>query len=395
MKPNCEAPRIMMVAGEASGDLLGGGLLADLRACFPKLEAFGVGGARMGEQGFRSHCNLNDLSIIGLVEVVRRLPRLWRIYQQLVTLMEQQRPDLLITIDLPDFNFLLARRAKALGIPRIHYVGPQVWAWRSGRVKTLAKLLDHLMVLFPFEEVFFAGSGLPVTFVGHPLAQKEVPGELERRNARRDLGVAPGERLVAVLPGSRLTEIKRHLGVMMATCQELTQQGGIRFVLALADTLTHADLHAVLRQEPDRTRGEFFHGMEVRQGQTELLLAAADAALVASGTVTLETALLGTPMTVFYRVNRLTYEIGRRVIQVPHIALPNLLAGRTLVQERIQDDARPEVLANDLRGLLFDADIRERQRAGFREIRHHLAQPLRRPVDVVTDHLPTFAKSRY
>ncbi|MBF0429150.1 MAG: lipid-A-disaccharide synthase, partial [Magnetococcales bacterium] len=361
--------------------------LAELRLRFPGLEAFGVGGARMGEQGVVSHCDLNELSVIGLVEVVRRLPRLVTIFWQLVALLKQKRPDLLITIDLPDFNFLLARRAKALGIPRLHYVGPQVWAWRAGRAKRLVHLLDHLMVLFPFEAAFFAGSGLPVTFVGHPLALKPIPDEETRRATRRELGVVEGERLVVVLPGSRLGEIRRHLGVMVATCRLVAQSGKVRFVLALANTLTPLDLEVVLKSEPNPGVRDFFRQIVVRQGETERLVAAADAALVTSGTVTLETALLGTPMTVMYRVNRLTYEIGRRVIRVAHIALPNLVAGRSLVPERIQNDARPEVLADDLRNLLFDGVSGECQRVGFREIRHNLAQPARRPVDVAAELL--------
>lgn len=383
------APRVMMVAGEASGDVLGGGLLADLQGRFPGLEAFGVGGSRMMEQGFCTHGNMNDLSVIGLVEVVRRLPRLVRMLQKLVELMESKRPHVLITIDLPDFNFLLARRAKALNIPRIHYVGPQVWAWRSGRAKRLAHLLDHLLVLFPFEVDFFLGTGLPVTFVGHPLARKTVPGADETQQMRGSLGVEGGERLVVLLPGSRTSEIKRHLGVMVASCQQVARGGGVRFVLALADNLTVADVEAVLQQESEAGVRDFFGQIQVRQGQTELLLATADVALVASGTVTLEAALLGTPMTVLYRVNRLTYEIGRRVIRVAHIALPNLVVGRSLVPERIQGEARPEVLADDLQSLLFDAKSAERQRAGFREIRHLLSQPKRRPVDVVADCLLT------
>ncbi len=382
------SPKIMMVAGEASGDVLGGDLLADLKQHYPGLEAFGVGGSRMGAQGFCTHCDLNDLSVIGLVEVVRRLPRLIRIFRQLVALMVQKRPDLLITIDLPDFNFLLARRAKALGIPRIHYVGPQVWAWRAGRAKRLAQRLDHLMVLFPFEAEFFKNTGLPVTFVGHPLAQKPMPGVAIKNDMRHALGVVPGERLVVLLPGSRLAEMKRHLGVMVNTCEWVASSGGVRFVLALADTLSMADLEGVQHEVLSAKQRDFFtRNILIRQGETEGVLASGDVALVASGTVTLEAALLGVPMTVLYRVNRLTYEIGRRVIRVAHIALPNLVVGGSLVPERIQDEARPEVLAEDLRALLFDEEVRSAQIAGLRAIRQKLAQPGRRPVDVVKEYL--------
>lgn len=382
-------PRILMVAGEASGDNLGAALLADLRGFYPDLESFGVGGTRMMTQGFSTLCDMNDLSVIGLVEVVRRLPRLWRRHRQLVALLKERRPDLLVTIDLPDFNFLLARRAQALGIPRIHYVGPQVWAWRSGRVRKLAALLDHLMVLFPFESDSYTGSGLPVTFVGHPLAARPLPELAEREQTRRELGLGVGDRLVVLLPGSRVGEIGRHLGVMVSACRQVAEaEGGIRCVLAVADTLSSRLFAEVMAGESDAgTRDFFASSTHLRQGMTGRLLAAADAALVCSGTVTLEAALLGTPMAVLYRVNRFTYEIGRRVIRVPFIALPNLVAGRALVPERIQGEATSERLAQDLLVLLRDGRSAADQRVGFAEIRARLAQPVQRPAEVVAGWL--------
>ncbi|MBF0178703.1 MAG: lipid-A-disaccharide synthase [Magnetococcales bacterium] len=379
--------RIMLVAGEASGDALGGGLLADLRERFPGLEAFGVGGERMMAQGLRGLGDVNDLSVIGLVEVIRRLPGLVRMYRRLVDLMRRERPDLLVTIDLPDFNFLLAQRAKALGIPRIHYVGPQLWAWRRGRLKRLARLLDHVLLLLPFEAAYYVGSGLPVSFVGHPLALRPLPDAQEIARLRADLGLAGEERLVVLLPGSRLSELKRHLAIMVAAALRLEREGGVRCALALADTLLPEDLGRVMAACPDAAARAFLPRIAVRRGETRLLLAAADAAMVASGTATLEAALIGTPMTVMYRVNWLTYQIGRRVIRVAHIALPNLVAGRTLVPERIQDQARPEVLAEDVRLLLRDPECARRQREGFREIRQALAIPSRSAGEVVADWL--------
>ncbi|GAB0056361.1 Lipid-A-disaccharide synthase [Candidatus Magnetaquicoccaceae bacterium FCR-1] len=381
-------PRIMLIAGESSGDHLAGALLADLKAHFPDLESFGVGGARMEESGFRSLCHLNELSVIGLVEVVRRLPTLIRRFRQLVAWMRERRPDLLITVDLPDFNFLLARRARVLGIPRIHYVGPQVWAWRAGRVRKLARLLDQLLVLFPFEVSAYANTSLPVTFVGHPLARRTLPGVAEIGRVRREAGVAADEKLLLLLPGSRLGEIRRHLGVMVEASRRVVEgQSQVRCVLALADTLNEADLAAVMAQVNEPATRAFFARIAVRCGQTRLLLAAADAALVASGTATLEAALAGAPMSVMYRVNRLTYEIGRRVVRVSHIALPNLVLGRGLVPERIQSEATPERLAEDARLLLFDGVSAARQKVGFDEIRARLAQPLSLPVEVVLNWL--------
>ncbi|MBF0368271.1 MAG: lipid-A-disaccharide synthase [Magnetococcales bacterium] len=364
--------RLMMVAGEASGDLLGGTLLTTLRSAIPDFEVVGVGGSRMRQAGLTTPYDVNDLSVIGLVEVVRRLPRLIEVFRYLNRLLEENRPDLLITIDLPDFNFLLARRARALGIPVVHYVGPQVWAWRRGRVKRIAPLLKHLMVLFPFEPAYWQKTDLPVTFVGHPLVQQAVP-KTPRDETRRKLGVAEDEKLVVVLPGSRKGEIQRLLGVMTEACQELQQrQPKTRFVLALADTLT-----------PEEAPWPW----QVIQGGTYDLLAAADAAMVASGTATLETALLGTPMVVVYQVNRITYEIGRRVIRVPFISLANLVWEGGLVTERIQDQARPQILAGDLETLLTDSEERQRLQRGYHQIRERLSNPDRQAVDVILEIL--------
>ncbi|MBF0185330.1 MAG: lipid-A-disaccharide synthase [Magnetococcales bacterium] len=377
---------VMMVAGEASGDLLGGALLAALRERLPDLRVIGVGGQRMRAQGLQSDYDVNDLSVIGLVEVIRRLPRLWQVMAYLTRLLRQEGPALLITIDLPDFNFMLARRAKALGIRVIHYVSPQVWAWRAGRVNKIARSIDHLLVLFPFEIAVYAHTKLPVTFVGHPLTQLAVARH-GREEMRARLGLRQEEKLVVLLPGSRHGELHRLLLPMLATCQALHGRlPSLRFVIALADTLTVTDLAAcwpaeMVGSQPGRVRVDW------RQGDTYSLLAAADAALVASGTATLEAALLGAPMVVVYRVNRMTYEIGRRVIRVPYISLANLVAGYGLVTERIQREVQAARLADDLQALLTDEERVSHLRAGYAEVRASLAHADRHPVDVVLEML--------
>ena len=385
-------PKVLMVAGEASGDLSGGELLAALRARFPHLIAFGVGGDRMRASGLQSTFDINDLSVVGLVEVLHRFPRLLQVFRHLTQWLERERPKLLITIDLPDFNLFLAKRAKALGIPVVHYVSPQVWAWRRGRINRIARLLDHLLVLFPFEPAIYAHTTLPVTFVGHPLtgllASYEKHREASARDAmRRSLGVAPEGKLVVLLPGSRRGELQHLLGTMVATCWHLEKQlPGVQFVLALADTLSDDDVTAcwpVATPEPQKKR----HRISIRRGETHALLAVADAAVVASGTATLEAALLGTPMVVVYRVNRLTYEIGRRLIQVPFISLANLVAEHGLVTERIQEEAQPDVLAQDLIPLLTHAETVETMQQGFDAIRQKLSHPARQAVDVIADFL--------
>ncbi len=376
----------MMVAGESSGDLLGGELLTALRARFPRLTALGVGGVRMRAAGLQGQFDINDLSVVGLVEVVKQFPRLWQVFTHLTHLLDVERPRLLITIDLPDFNFFLAQRAKGLGIPVVHYVSPQVWAWRRGRVERIARLLDHLLVLFPFEPAIYAQTSLPVTFVGHPLTHLAVPTH-PRDVVRQALGMTPEESLVVLLPGSRHGELKQLLGPLLATCRELARRlPRVRFALALADSLSLDDVAALWPAEHS-AEAVGMPSVVIVRGETYALLGAADAALVASGTATLEAALLGTPMVVVYRVNRLTYEIGRRLIQVPFISLANLVAGYGLVTERVQAEVRPDLLAQDLMRLLTDTEAVGRMRAGFASIREKLASPVRQPVEVVADFL--------
>ncbi|MBF0153122.1 MAG: lipid-A-disaccharide synthase [Magnetococcales bacterium] len=372
--------KLLLVAGEASGDVLGADLLAGLRQRFPDLLALGVGGPQMRRQGLQSPYDVNDLSVIGLVEVVRRLPRLYRVFRYLLTLLREEKPDLLVTIDLPDFNLVLAGRAKRLGIPVIHYVTPQVWAWRRGRVELIARLMDHLLVLFPFEPQYYAGTGLPVTFVGHPLV-KRLRGQRSREEVRRELGVASGQPLLVVLPGSRRSEVARLLPLMLQTCQQMARVlPQCRFVLAQAETLSRESLD--LHWPPSVPRD-----VMIRQGMTHDLLLAADAALVASGTATLEAALLATPMVVVYRVNWFTYEVGRRVIRVPFISLANLVAGYGVVVERIQGEANPDRLAADLLPLLADPQANRQMRDNLSIVGTLLAPPERGAVEIVGDFL--------
>lgn len=389
------ARHVVVVAGEASGDLLGGSLIHALKKQFPHLELSGVGGPHMKKEGLVTPYDVNDLSVIGLVEVVRHLPRLIQVFRYLVSLLQNHRPQLLITIDLPDFNFLLARRAKALNIPVIHYVSPQVWAWRSGRIEKIAGLVDHLLVLFPFEAKLYAHTSLPVTFVGHPLVERLVPwmrarkNPQQRRTIRNTLGVADHEKLVVLLPGSRYSEVKRLLGTMLATCVTLAKnEEAVRFVIAQADTLSDESMASLLNDAQPACRPHKSSDLVgVCRGKTYDLLVAADAALVASGTATLETALIGTPMTVLYKVNPITYAIGKRVIQVPSITLANLVAECRLVREYIQHEATPDRLSDELSLLLNNDQAISDMTGGFQKIRDALSSPHRQPCEVISDFL--------
>ncbi|MBF0284740.1 MAG: lipid-A-disaccharide synthase [Magnetococcales bacterium] len=373
--------KIALVAGEASGDLLGAELLAGLRRRFPELEALGVGGPRMARQGVKSLFPMETLSIIGLVEAVRRLPSVWRAFRQVARMLETQRPDLLVTIDLPDFNFRLAATAKKFNIPVVHYVSPQVWAWRAGRVHQVARRVDHLLALFPFEPPYYAGTGLPVTFVGHPLVQTARPDHPPEA-VRRELGLVPGERLLTLLPGSRRGELERLTPVMAQTCALLRRQRPeLRFALALAETLTEVEARRIWAETPDAPP------VILLQGRTYDLVSAAEVVVAASGTATLEVALLGTPMVVVYRVNALTYAIGRRVIRVPWISLVNVTAGQGIVPERIQEACEPLTLSRDVIQLLDDPEARQRQKEGFDLVRRQLGAPQEEACDVVARFL--------
>ncbi|MGN7610898.1 lipid-A-disaccharide synthase [Magnetococcales bacterium HHB-1] len=370
--------KVILVAGEASGDFLGKELLLGLKERFPGLIAKGVGGPGMRAVGLQGAFDINDLSVIGLIEVFRRLPRLIEVFRYLVKLLEQEKPDLLITIDLPDFNFMLAKQAKKRHIPVVHYVSPQVWAWRRGRVKKIAALLDHLLLLFPFEQEVYAQEQLPVSFVGHPLAYRAKATE-DRAQIRMALGLNTKDRLIALLPGSRLSEIKRMLPLMIETCQKIAETD-VHFVLICAPSLTPLDLKPYLPEDDSIA-------ITIQQHDRYNFIAAADVALVTSGTATLETALLGTPMVVAYRVNPVTYWIAQRVINVPYISLVNLVAKKALVQERLQKDANATQLADDLMQLLKDHARLSDMRDHFNQIHHQLTSPPKSAAVVVAEML--------
>lgn len=371
---------MMMVAGEASGDFLGSELLNELKQRFPALEAKGVGGPRMRLAGFETVADMNALSIIGLVEVIKRLPDLWRILRALLRLMDDFRPSVLVTIDLPDFNFLLARFARKRGIKIVHYVSPQIWAWRSGRVHKIARLVDHLLVLFPFEPKYYAETGLPVTFVGHPLVKKPPP-QTPREAVRRELGVTGEDKLVVLLAGSRHSELKRLFADIVGTCARLAaERGGVRFALALAPSLTEADIRAHWPPGIDVD-------IAIIPDRNDDLIAAADAVLAVSGTVTLEAALLGAPMVVIYRGARMTYLIGKRLVKIPNFALANLVAEREVAPERLQDEVTPEILEADLRRILDEPGVGEGMRSAWAAMRENLGHPPKSAGEVVTEYL--------
>jgi len=360
-----------MVAGEVSGDRLGAGLIRALRHHFPAARFAGVGGDAMQAEGFHSLHPMDRLAVMGLVEPLKRLPELLRMRRQLREHFRSQRPALFVGIDAPDFNLGLELGLRRAGIRTAHYVSPSVWAWRQGRIHKIARAVDHMLVLLPFEAEFYQRHGVPVTWVGHPLAD-ELPLVPDTARARRELGLPAAARVLALLPGSRRGEVEQ-LGPLfldtLARCRE--QLPGLHCVLPAANSARRAQLDALLAARPTLA-------LQVLDGQSQLAMAAADAVLLASGTSALEAMLLKKPMVVAYRTGRITHAVVSRMLRVPHVSLPNLLAGRELVPELLQERARVDALSAAVLRALGDDGARAELVAEFealhRVLRRHASE---------------------
>ena len=358
-----EEPLIFVVAGEASGDALAARLMAALKsATGGRVRFAGIGGARMAEQGLVSEFPMTELSIMGFAEVVPRIPRLLRRLRESARAVRRLRPDVVVTVDSPGFAFRLARRIRASGVPIVHYVAPQLWAWCPGRARHMAPLIDRLLVLLPFEPDFFKDFGVPCRYVGHPVIEAGLTGG-DGPGFRARHGVAAETPLVCVLPGSRHTEVAKHLSVFGRALGRLARSHtGLAAVVPLAPAVAPAVRAAAL---------EWPVPVILLEGGDEKAdaFAACDAALAKSGTGTLELALADLPMVVAYRVGAATAAIARRLLRVPYVALPNILLGRALVPEKLQADCTASELAEALDALLSDEALRAAQRAGFAELR--------------------------
>ncbi|MDD4997208.1 MAG: lipid-A-disaccharide synthase [Syntrophales bacterium] len=361
------ARRVMIVAGEASGDLHGGNLVRAMRRIDPDIRFTGVGGKQMQRAGVELLADVADMAVVGLTEVVFRLRMILGVLRRLKALLKKDPPDLVILIDYPDFNLPLARTAKKCGVKVLYYISPQVWAWRKGRVKTIRESVDRMVVILPFEEKFYRDAGIDVTFVGHPLLD-EVRKKYERSEALKRFGLRGEAVTIAVLPGSRRNEVAALLPEMLRACRILTERiSPIQFILPIAGTLDPAFVRNILRPFPIR--------VNVVPDEIYDVIAVADAAMVASGTATLETALLETPMVVIYKVSGVSYAVGRRVIRVDHISLVNLIAGRAVVPELIQAEANPERIAAEVGQIVTRREKAREMRAALAEIREKLGTP--------------------
>jgi lipid-A-disaccharide synthase len=347
---------VMLVAGEASGDMHGAGLARRLQQA--DVRCVGMGSRHMRAAGVEMIVDSSGIAVVGLFEVLAHWSEIQAALKTLRAALATYRPALLVLIDYPEFNLKLAETAKTLGIPVLFYVSPQVWAWRPKRIHKIGRRIDHMAVIFPFETEFYRQAGIPVTYVGHPLAHR-VKASLDREAALRQFGLDSRLKTVALMPGSRNSEIKRLLPVLLAAAVKIRQQlADVQFLLPAASTLDSDKL----QQQADAS------GITIRviQGRTYDAINASDIAVTASGTATLEVALLQIPMIVVYKVSALSYAILKRLITVPHIALANIVAGRRIVPEMIQSDATADKIAAEAVRLLTDT-------ACYQRIRHDLA----------------------
>jgi lipid-A-disaccharide synthase len=357
--------RVAIVAGEASGDQLGAALIAALRARVRGLEVRGVAGPKMRMAGCEVLADSEELAVMGLFEVLKHLPRLWRLRTQLVDSILAWQPDVFVGIDAPDFNLRLARPLKRAGLRTVQYVSPQVWAWRQSRVRTMAECCELVLCLLPFEPAFYAGHGLAAKFVGHPLAD-QIPLQADRAAARRALQLPEQGTLVALLPGSRGAEVA-HLGrpFRAAAAELATRHPDWRFVAPMANAAAAARFAAQAPPVP---------GLMLVDGQARTVLQAADAALIASGTATLEALLCACPMAVAYRFGALTAAVvrGLHLVKLPYFAMPNLLAGEALVPEFFQSAVTSSALASAVESLLENPDRRAHLIARFAALHRQL-----------------------
>jgi lipid-A-disaccharide synthase len=361
--------RVGMVAGEASGDLLAAHLIAALKLRRGPIRFAGIGGPKMVAEGFQSHYPIEKLSVRGYAEVLRHYREIMGIRRRLGKDMLAERPDLFIGVDSSDFNLGLEGRLKEAGIPAIHYVSPSVWAWRGWRVRKIARCVTHMLVMFPFEEPLYQKAGVPVTYVGHPLADV-IPLAPNKDEARAQLKLPAGKLIVALLPGSRRSELHYMASSFLLAAHRFRQE-------------VH-DVHFVCPTVTRETRDMFEQAVHQHQrtdlpltllfGHSHEALAAADLALVASGTATLETALFKTPMVIAYRQSPITWAMMRWMLYLPYVGMPNILAGERLVPELLQDEATPASLAAALLALLRDTEAQKRQIARFHDFHHLLRQ---------------------
>jgi len=356
--------KLMVLAGEASGDLHAAGFIHRLKELLPETHFFGMGGPKMEDEGVEVIYHIQDLSLIGFTEPLRKLPFFRRVMKEMIELLEKKKPDLVILVDYPGFNLRFARQVKKRGIPLVYYICPQVWAWAGWRIKKIARLVDRAIVVFLFEKDLYHRVKLRADFIGHPLI--EVIGKEPKGEAFRQLmGVENGEEVLGLFPGSRKGEVKRILPLMLEACRLLSKKVKVRPFLALSPNIP-----------PDLARSLVKgYEVEILKGRNYELMAGSSLVLVASGTATIEATILGTPMVIVYRLSSLSWLLGRLVVRLPYIGMVNILAGKPLAPELIQKRADPEHIAYEAWRLLKDEPRRRKMREGLLEVKKVLGEP--------------------
>ncbi|MGE5814848.1 MAG: lipid-A-disaccharide synthase [Acidobacteriota bacterium] len=354
--------RVMISCGEASGDLYAGALASELRTIDPAITITGFGGERLRGAGATLVGDYRGLTVTGLAEALKVLPRSYAMYRRLLASAREQRPDVLVAIDFPDFNFRLARAMRRLGIPVVYYVSPQLWAWRSGRMKTMRAIASHVLVIFPFEEPIYREAGVPVTFVGHPLLDL-IPPPGDRSAFLSGLGLRADRRTVALLPGSRPNELKQILPTLVRAASSLAARGDLQFLLARAPNLDD-ELFAPL--------GHSRVPIAIVEGRTDDVLASADLVIAASGTATVQAAIHECPMVIVYRLSPLTYRLGKRFVTVDTYGMVNLIADRKVAPELIQEGFTVDAVVSQVTDLLDKPQLYAAAKQALHEVRGRL-----------------------
>jgi lipid-A-disaccharide synthase len=363
--------RIGIIAGEASGDLLGAHLIAALQTRFPSLEFVGIAGPRMQALGAKSLFPMEKLAVRGYVEVLKHYREIRAIQRGIVNIFQNDPPDIFIGVDAPDFNFGVEEKLRATGITTVHYVSPSIWAWRGERIHSIKRAVSHMLTIFPFEAKIYEEADIPVSYVGHTLAD-EIPLEVDRAAARRELNIEADEPVIALLPGSRASELDYHAELFAATALQISKSlPNACFIAPFATPATQQQFEAAIR----KTGADKLH-IKCLQGASQQALAAADVALIKSGTSSLEAALMKCPMVITYRVSAVSAWLMRRMGRgyLPYIGLPNILAGEFIVPELLQEDATPDNLSQAILNWYREDRLREQLRARYSEIHRSLRQ---------------------
>jgi lipid-A-disaccharide synthase len=358
---------VMIVAGEASGDMHGANLVREMLKINPALSFYGIGGNKLKEEGVQLLASASGMAVVGLTEVVSKLGKILKIMGMMKRSLDERRPDLVILIDYPDFNLRLANAAKKRGIKVFYYISPQVWAWRKGRIGQIKKTVDKMAVILPFEVDTYGREGFAVNYVGHPLLDM-VKLNYSKQELRKKFGLAGDKITIGIMPGSRPSEVKKLMPELMRAAEILkNEMPDVQFVLPLADTLEEATVTDII--------SKFKVKVKIISGHTYDVISCADLALVASGTATLETGLLGVPMIIVYKISLLSYFIGRLIVDVKNIGLVNIIAGKTIVPELIQGDACGERIAREALAILKNEGKKQEIIKELEAIRAKLGEP--------------------